>query len=71
MASPSRAKITIEVSKHTPTKYGWEILRGAAVVARSRERYSRSDAARRSLRHIIKSVATELGGTVTFKSSTR
>ena len=71
MAAPSRAKITIVVGKHTPTRYGWEILRGAALVARSTERYSRSDAAKRSLRHIIKQAAKELGGTVRFNRSTR
>lgn len=64
MAISSRAKISLEVTKEGNGKYRWVVRRGASAIALSIETYARSDAARRSLRHVIKKVAPLVGVTV-------
>lgn len=71
MAAPSRAKVTLVIAKRISGKYGWFILRGDTGIAQSTESYSRSDAARRSLRHVIKQIAPLVGVVIRTTKSKR
>lgn len=71
MAAPSRAKLTLYIVMAERGKYIWQIWRGEDMVARSVERYSRSDAARRSLRHVIKQIAPLVGVAIRTTKSKR
>lgn len=71
MAAPSRAKLSLRVFKTARGQYGWIIWRGEDMVARSVEHYSRSDAARRSLRHVIKQIAPLVGVAIRTTKSKR
>lgn len=69
MAKPSRAKILLLPVQRTTGTWGWEIRRGTRVIAASKESYARKDALRRSMRHLIKQIAPQVGATVTLTSS--
>lgn len=71
MAAPSRARLVLSIVKTSGGKYIWQIWRGDDVVANSVERYSRSDAARRSLRHVIKQIAPLVGVAIRTTKSKR
>jgi len=71
MAISSRAKISLQVNRGPGGKYRWVVRRGARVVATSLETYARSDAAKRSLRHVITKLAPLVGVTIRNARNTR